>query len=340
MDIKTGLKRVVEGENLSRDEMDTVFNDIMSGNTTDAQTSAFITALRMKGETIEEITGAAEIMREKSVFVRPPSDSFLVDTCGTGGDSSGTFNISTASAFIAAGAGVKVAKHGNRSVSSKCGSADVLDRLGVEISVTPETMEEALEKAGIAFLFAPTLHKAMKYAIGPRKEIGIRTVFNILGPLTNPSRVKNQLIGVYKPELTEVMASVLIKMGSTKGYIVHGLDGFDEISITGRTRVTSFYKGEISTKEITPEDFGFKKAGKREISGDSAEENADILKSVLNGAKGPCRDITLINAGFAIAASDRCKTPKEGIELAEESVDSGNAAKALERLIEVTKAQL
>jgi anthranilate phosphoribosyltransferase len=338
MTVQEAIEAVVGGESLSADDTYGVFNEIMEGKATDAQIAALIVGLRMKGETIEEITGAARSMREKAVHVVPEDKTHLVDTCGTGGDGSNTFNVSTAAAFVAAGAGARVAKHGNRSVSSQCGSADVLESLGVTITVSPETMKECLDEIGICFLFAPLLHKAMKYAIGPRKEIGVRTVFNILGPLTNPAMASSQLLGVFSPDLVEPLASVLNNMGSSKAYVVHGTDPLDEISVSTETRVAELCGGKVTSYSVKPQDFGIEPSNLDLIKGRTAEENAHVIHNVLGGSKGPSRDIVVLNAAFAIAASGRAATPQEGIGLACESIDSGAAMAKLEKLVEKTRS--
>jgi anthranilate phosphoribosyltransferase len=260
----------------------------------------------------------------------------MIDTCGTGGDCAHTFNISTAAAFVAAGAGAIVAKHGNRSVSSKCGSADVLEALGVNINVDAGTMKKCIDEIGICFLFASALHKAMKYAIGPRKEIGIRTIFNILGPLTNPSLAPAQLLGVFSEELTVTMATVLKNMGSTRAYVVHGMDNLDEITTTAETLVAEIADGEVKTYRIKPEDFGFARSPLSALTGGTAVENAAIIREILSGTSGPKRDITVLNAGFAIAASGIACDPRDGIVLAQKSIDSWEAMKKLEGLIKLT----
>jgi anthranilate phosphoribosyltransferase len=339
MNIQEAIRQVTSGgKGLTVSESIDVFTEIMGGKTTDAQIAAFIVALRMRGETPEEITGAATVMREKAVHVLAKDPANVIDTCGTGGDNAGTFNISTAAAFVASGAGAIVAKHGNRSVSSKCGSADVLESLGVNISADPGVMKECLDTIGICFLFASSLHKAMKYAIGPRKEIGIRTIFNILGPLTNPSLASAQLLGVFSPDLTETMAQVLKNMGTRRAYIVHGLDKLDEISICADTRVSELSNGTVRTYVIKPEDFGVKRALHQDILGGSARENAEIIKNILAGKKGPHRDIVLINAAHAIAAAGIVENPKEAMALARDSIDSGAAQEKLRLLKEKTSA--
>jgi len=258
----------------------------------------------------------------------------VVDTCGTGGDRSKTFNISTTAAFVVAGCGIAVAKHGNRSVSSGCGSADVLQALGINIELRPAEVEECLKELGIGFLFAPLFHEAMKYALGPRREIGIRTIFNILGPLTNPANARAQVLGVYDPALTSIMAKVLGRLGSTHAFVVHGSDGLDEITITGETKVSEWYKGRVRNYTIKPQDFGIKKGRLKDLLGGGPEENAKILVGILEGKKGPKRDIVLLNAAAAIIASGKAKGFKEGIKLAEESIDSGAARRKLEVLRE------
>lgn len=337
MTIQDAIKKVIAGENLNVDESVKVFTDIMSGSATDAQIAALIVALRIKGETVDEITGAASVMREKATLVLPSKKDFVIDTCGTGGDSLNTFNISTAAAFVAAGAGATVAKHGNRSVSSKCGSADVLEALGVNISISPEKMKDCLDTVGIGFLFAVSLHKAMKYAIGPRKEIGIRTIFNVLGPLTNPALAPSQLLGVFSPTLTETMAMVLKNIGSRKAYVVHGLDKLDEISISAPTQISEVSNGSVRTYTIQPEDYGLQRANLSDIKGGNSSDNAEIIKSILNGKTGPQRDIVLLNSGFALSASGIASDPEEGIKLAAQSIDSGKALGKLEELIEFTR---
>jgi anthranilate phosphoribosyltransferase len=334
--IQDAIKRVVSGQNLIRDEMIAVFSNIMSGGATDAQIASFITALRIKGETPEEITGAATVMRQMATTVIPASGFFTVDTCGTGGDGSNTFNISTASAFVSSGAGAIVAKHGNRSVSSKCGSADVLEMLGVTIDLQPQQMKECIDSVGICFLFAPLLHKAMKYAIGPRREIAIRTIFNVLGPLTNPANARSQVLGVFTPELTEVIASVLNNLGVARAYVVHGMDGLDEISISAETKISELNNGNINTYTISPEEFGLRRGIKDDLTGGTPVENAAIIRNILTGMKGVQRDVVVLNAAFALAASGVASNPREGIELANRSIDSGKASEILEKLVQYT----
>ena len=310
-------------------------NQIMSGEATDAQIGAFLIALRCKGESVDEVAGFAAVMREKATRITGGSEP-LVDTCGTGGDGSGTFNISTTVAFVAAGAGLCVAKHGNRAMSSKCGSADVLQALGVNVEIGPEHVGTCMDEAGIGFLFAPMLHGAMKHAIGPRKEIGTRTVFNLLGPLTNPAGARRQLLGVFEESLTEKIAGVLRALGSERAFVVHGKDGLDEITITGPTTVTELARGELSTYEIEPADVGFETAPAAALRGGDAAENAKILTAVLEGNAGPRKDVVVMNAAAAIAAGGLAATIAAGISLAEESIASGKALGALEQLREVS----
>ncbi len=328
--IKEAIAKVVDKENLSADEAAQTMEEIMEGVATDAQIASFITALRMKGETVDEITGFTKIMRQKAIPIK--ASGHVIDTCGTGGDKSHTFNISTVSAFIAAGAGAKVAKHGNRSVSSRCGSADCLKSLGVNITAPVNEVERCLNEVGIGFLFAPLLHSSMKYAIRPRREIGIRTVFNILGPMTNPAGAKSQLIGVYSAELTETMAKVLFNLESRHVMVVHGMDGLDEITTTTTTRITELKDGKITTYQITPTDFGLPVARPEDIKGGDEEKNTSICFAILKGEKGPKRDICLLNAGSAIYVADLAESITEGVEMAKKSLDSGAALEKLEKL--------
>ncbi|MBI5343749.1 MAG: anthranilate phosphoribosyltransferase [Deltaproteobacteria bacterium] len=333
--IKEAILKIVKGTDLTEQEMIHVMNEVMTGGASAAQIAAFITALRIKGETVSEITGAARVMREKSTRVIAPSDD-VVDTCGTGGDESMTFNISTAAAFVAAGAGVTVAKHGNRSVSSKSGSADVLRSLGVNIEAGVSRVEECIKEAGIGFLFAPLLHGAMKYAAPVRREIGIRTIFNILGPLTNPAGARRQVVGVYDPALTDMLAKVLYNLGSRRAFIVHGSDGLDEITLAGETRVTELDEGVIKTYHIRPEEFGFERCAPDELKGGDPDVNAGIILDMLKGKKDAKRDIVLLNGAAAITAAGKTHNLKEGIAVARGAVDSGEALKRLEKLKEVT----
>jgi len=337
--IREAIRKVVKGENLSFEEAGAVMRQVMEGKATDAQIGSFLTALNIKGETPEEIAACARVMMEKASPINS-KHPFLVDTCGTGGDGTGSFNISTTVAFVVAGVGLPVAKHGNRSVSSRSGSADVLEALGVKIDLSPSEVELILDKIGIAFLFAPVFHKAMKHAIGPRKEIGIRSIFNVLGPLTNPARVKYQVVGVYDPNLTEVIAVVLDQLEVESAYVVHGAGGMDEISTAGPTRITQLKKGSIKTYEIAPEDFGLSRRKLSDIRGGNAIYNAEITRRVLEGEKGPYREVVLLNAAAAIVVAGAAGDIHEGIKLAEQSIDSGNAMGKLEELVALTNSNL
>lgn len=333
--IKEAIAKVVKGTDLTEPEMIGVMDEIMTGAASPAQIGSFITALRIKGETVSEITGAARVMREKATKVFSPSEH-TIDTCGTGGDESMTFNISTASAFVAAGAGITVAKHGNRSVSSRSGSADVLRALGVNIEAEVSKVEDCLREAGIGFLFAPALHGAMKYAAPVRREIGIRSIFNILGPLTNPAGAKRQVIGVYDPKLTDILAKVLFNLGSEHAFVVRGEDGLDEITLTTETKVTELKDRTIRTYHLKPEDLGFERCSPSELKGGDPELNAEIIEGVLNGDKGPARDVVLLNSAAAICAGSMAKSLEEGIAVARGSLDSGMAFEKLKKLVEIT----
>ncbi|MDK2820234.1 MAG: anthranilate phosphoribosyltransferase [Clostridia bacterium] len=330
--LKPIISKVVEGQSLNEMEAEKAMDIIMSGEGTQAQIGAFLTALRLKGETVEEITGFARSMRRRAASIVPKTRTF-VDTCGTGGDGSQTFNISTTAAFVVAGAGVAVAKHGNRSVSSRCGSADMLEALGIKIDLPPEAVACCLEEVGMAFLFAPVFHSAMKHAAGPRREIGIRTVFNLLGPLTNPASAPCQLMGVYDPNLTETVAGVLKRLGTKRAYVVHGSDGLDEISTTGETKITVLDNGEIKTFNLTPEEVGLPRARLSDLTGGTAEDNANIAKAVLSGEKSPARDIVVLNAAFALLAGGATSNLTKAIEIAKESIDSGRALAKLKAMV-------
>ncbi len=334
--IKNAIDQVITGISLTRQEAAGVMETIMSGDATPSQISAFITGLRLKGETVEEISGCARVMRKMARRIRTPRGRTVVDTCGTGGDRSDTFNISTAAALIAAGAGVTVAKHGNRSVSSRCGSADVLKELGVNIMAPPEVMERCLEEIGIAFLFAPLLHSAMKHAIGPRREIGIRTVFNILGPLANPAGATVQLLGVYSEALTETLARVLGDLKSERAWVVHGADGLDEITLTGGTVVSELKDGRVRTFHLTPGEAGLSPCRPEDLKGGEPAENARIILDILAGKKGPKTDAALLNAGAVILLGGEAGTLPEGVEKARIAVKSGKAMEKLEKLRELT----
>lgn len=343
--IKETIARVVEGRNLTREQARSAMGEIMAGEATAAQIAAYLTALRIKGETIDEITGSAEAMRAKAariVIKRTKKTNIdaddkdfipkvIADTCGTGGDGKHTFNISTAAAFVVSGAGVTVAKHGNRNVSSGCGSADVLEALGVKIDLAPQQAKAVIERIGIGFLFAPLYHSAMKHAIGPRREMGIRTIFNILGPLCNPAGAGAQVVGVYSPALTEPLARVLGKLGAGAALVVHG-GGYDEITITGPTRVSRLHNGRVRTYEVSPEDAGLKTASARALVGGDAAHNAAMIRELLNGKKGPARDAVLLNAAAALLAAGAADNLKSAAARAAISIDSGAAARKLELL--------
>jgi len=328
--IKESLNVLVQGKDLSEPEMIGSMRDIMEGQATDALIASFLTALRIKGETVDEITGAVKVMREKATKIIAPANT--VDTCGTGGDMANTFNISTTSALVVAACGSPVAKHGNRSVSSRSGSADVLEALGIKIDLEPKKVEQCLASTGFGFMFAPLFHPAMKYAIGPRREMGIRTIFNILGPLTNPAGAERQVLGVFNDSLTDVMAGVLANLDVKHAFIVHGEDGLDEITNTDRTKVSELKNGRIDTYFISPEDFGFRMAKKSDLAGGTARENADITIEILKGETGPARDIVIMNSAAALMAGDRAHDLRTAAGMAAESIDSGAALKKLEEI--------
>jgi anthranilate phosphoribosyltransferase len=329
--IKKAIGQIVEGRDLTERQAATVMTEIMEGKATPAQIASFLTALRIKGETVPEITGCARVMREKALGLKIDSSN-LVDTCGTGGDQAQTFNISTTAAFVVAGAGLKVAKHGNRSVSSSCGSADLLEALGVNINLGPEGVEKAINKIGIGFLFAPQFHQAMKYAASPRQEIGIRTIFNILGPLTNPACARAQLVGVYKEELVMILAKVLRNLGCQRAFVVHSKDGLDEISIAAPTIIAELSHKKIRCYEINPKDFGLSRRSLEEIRGGDVAHNVQIVLSVLSGEKGPAREIVLLNAAAAMVVGGKVDSLAEGISVAAHSINVGAAYKKLEDL--------
>lgn len=342
--IQEAIFSVVMGKDLTQKEMKEVFREIMSGKATEAQMAAFLTALRIKKETPEEIAAAASVMRENMVKINATTGvvvdreeinadmETILDTCGTGGSGTNTFNISTATAFVVAGAGVKVAKHGNRSASSRCGSADVLEALGVNITLPPQDAARAIKEIGICFMYAPTFHPAMKNVAKVRREIGIRTIFNILGPLASPASANAQIMGVYEASLVEVIANVLRLLKSRRAFVVHGLDTLDEISITGPTLVGELKNGRVKSYLIRPEDFGFSPASPSAIEGGDAQTNARIVLEVLKGEKSPRRDVVLMNAAAALVVAEKCRSLKEGVKLAEESIDSGKALAKLEAL--------
>lgn len=336
--IQEAIRKAVEGVHLTEDEAAAAMEAIMEGEATPAQIAAFITALRIKGETVDEIAGCARVMREKAAKITPRRTP-LVDTCGTGGDDANTFNISTAAAFVAAAAGAAVAKHGNRSVSSRCGSADVLEALGVRIDLTPDAVRECIDQVGIGFLFAPLFHSGMRHAVGPRKEIGIRSVFNVLGPLTNPASAQAQVVGVYDAALTEPLARVLGRLSVREAYVVHGQPRLDEISISGETQVSHLKDGEVHTFRIRPEDAGLKTWPAETIAGGDAQHNAAIIRSVLKGKEGPQRDVVLLNAAAALLVAGLAKDLMDGVARAAESIDRGRAYEKLEALIEFTRSR-
>lgn len=347
--IKESISKIVTGEDLTEAEMEKTMDEIMSGEATPAQIGAFITGLRIKGETVEEITGAARAMRAKATKIEVGNqlvnidrddinveDETILDIVGTGGDGTRTFNVSTTTAFVAAGAGLKVAKHGNRAVSSMCGSADVLENLGVNLDITAADVERCVREIGIGFLFAPLFHGAMKHAAGPRKELGIRSIFNLLGPVTNPAGASVMVLGVYELDLTEKIALVLKNLGTREAFVVCGEGTFDEISICGPTKISYLKGGNVSTFQITPEDYGFKRASIEDIVGGNSMENADIIRRILDGERGAKRDMVMLNAAAAFVGSGLADDFSQGIRIGEESIDSGRAREKLDRLIEFT----
>jgi anthranilate phosphoribosyltransferase len=330
------LEKIIKRQDLQQAEMSEMITAIFSGEITDAQIGAFMAALATKGETFEELAGAAQAMRRKAVRVEVPAAT-VVDTCGTGGDGANTFNISTTTAFVVAGCGVTVAKHGNRSVSSKCGSADLLETLGVNLNTDPEIVEEAISEIGIGFLFAPLFHGAMKYAIAARKEVGLRSIFNMLGPLTNPAGANCQLLGVYAPQLTEMFAQALKMLGSKRAFVVHGHEGLDEISVCAPTRISELNEGQIRTYDITPEQFFGEAADPRELAGGDPARNAKITRRILEGETGPRRNVVLLNAAVCLVAAGVAENINNGIEKAAAAVDSGTAVAKLDALVKYTK---
>jgi len=335
--IKEAIARIAAGADLSMAEAAEVMSEIMQGEATPAQLGAFITALRIKGETAAEIAGCARIMRENAVRVKSQRAD-LVDTCGTGGDGSGTFNISTTVAFVVAGAGLGVAKHGNRSVSSRCGSADLMQALGVRIDLSPMQVAHCIDEVGIGFLFAPALHPAMKYAAAVRQEIGLRTIFNLLGPLANPARIRRQLLGVYSAYLTETLAEVLQAMGSERAFVVHGADGLDELSTTGINRVSELRCGQVRTYALDPQELGLPLASLSDLAGGDLEKNAEITREVLGGQKGPRRDVVLLNAAAVLAVGGKARDLREGLAQAAQSIDRGKAFEKIGELVEMSRS--
>lgn len=337
MDIKSALQTILKREDLGHEDMVEVMRSIMTGQATPAQIGGFLIGLRMKGETVTEITAAAEVMRELATPVQVDAPH-LVDTCGTGGDGISTFNISTASAFVVAAAGGRVAKHGNRSVSSRSGSADVLEAAGVKLDINAAQVAQCIEQIGVGFMFAPLHHSAMKHAIGPRQEMGVRTVFNLLGPLTNPAGAPHQVMGVFSRDWVEPIAEVLRNLGSRHVLVVHAEDGMDEISLNAPTFVAELKQGEIRTYSITPEQFGFNRAGLETIAVQDVAHSLETLCGVLQGKPGPARDIVLLNAGAALYAADVAESMESGIAKAAQAIDSGAASDTLERLIQLSQS--
>lgn len=330
------LERLLRRENLAYDDARALMQVIVSGELSEPQIAGVLIALRAKGETTDEIAGFVSVLRDKAIRVTPSRER-LVDTCGTGGDGTHTFNISTAAAIVAAGAGVAIAKHGNRALSSKCGSSDVLDALGVR-AVAPERVAQIIDEIGIGFMFAPAHHPALRHAAGVRRDLGVRTVFNLLGPLANPAFVKRQLVGVFDPSLTETVALVLASLGSEKVYVVHGSDGSDEVTVTGETRVTLLDDGHVTTSSFAPESVGIERANARALTGGTPEENAKTIVAILDGARGAKRDAVVLNAAFVIVVAGRADSIAEGVSLAAASIDEGRAKDVLERLRAATRA--
>ncbi len=336
MDMQAAIRAVTEGNNLSAEEMSSVMRLIMTGEATQAQIGGFLIGLRMKGETVDEIAAAAQVMRELATPVTVSGDH-LVDTCGTGGDASGAFNISTASAFVVAAAGAQVAKHGNRSISSKSGSADVLEAAGVNLDLTAEQVAQCVEQLGVGFMFAPKHHGAMKHAIGPRKEMGVRTIFNVLGPLTNPAGAPNQVLGVFSEQWLEPLAQVLGRLGSHHVLVVHSEDGMDEISIGAATQVAELKEGAVTCYQVTPEQFGMQRTNISAIAVDSAAASLVLIKQVFANQSGPARDIVALNAGAAIYAAGLADSLEAGVEKAAEQIASGAAAEKLDALVTLSQ---
>ncbi|KPJ54614.1 MAG: anthranilate phosphoribosyltransferase [Planctomycetes bacterium DG_58] len=336
--IREMISKVVKGEDLTQEEARDVMNEIMSGECTPAQIGSYLTALSIKGETVDEVTGSAMVMREKATHI-DPGEGTVVDTCGTGGDHFGTFNISTAVAFVMAGAGLKVAKHGNRAASSHSGSADVLMELGVKVDADFPVVERCMREANIGFLYAVRHHSSMKYAIGPRREMGIRTIFNILGPLTNPAGAPHQLLGVFSAHLAEFIASVLKNLGSRHACVVHGHDGMDEVTTCDETTVAELAEGRIKTYAVKPEDFDISRAALDALVVESPAQSAQVIRDVFAGKEGPPRDIVLLNSAFAFLAADRAETAVDGLAIAREVIARGKAAEALDKLVEISNAE-
>jgi anthranilate phosphoribosyltransferase len=339
-DFKTAIAAAVDGKSLPEETAYEAMGHIMDGHATPAQLAGFLVAMRMKGETVEELTGFARAMRERCALIAPKVSGRLTDTCGTGGAPIKTFNVSTLSAFVAAGAGVPVAKHGNRAVTSRSGSADVLEALGANLALEPERVKHVIETVGVGFLFAPNFHPAMKHAIGPRRELGIRTVFNVLGPLTNPARAQSQVLGVYHPSLVAKLTPVLKNLGVKDAMVVHGEGGLDEISPFGPTRVGRVADGVVSYSTLNPEEFGFKRVSPDDVRGGDPKESAAVFRRVLSGEKGPHADTVVMNAAAAAVVGGRAKDMKEGVVVARESIESGRALDKLRRFVEATGGML
>ena len=335
--IANAIRRALEGQHLEREEMHDLFGQMMDGSASDVSKTALLVALRMKGETADEIAGAALAMRERVTPLDVDRDD-LVDTCGTGGDGSGTFNISTVAALVAAGAGANVAKHGNRAVSSSCGSADVLSALGVHIDLDAAQMSEVLRRAGIAFLFAPKLHPAMAAVSAVRRELGVRTIFNVLGPLTNPAFARRQILGVYSERLVEIVAHVLAALGARHALVVHSRDGLDEISVSAATRVCEVRDGEVRSYEVTPEELGVRRHAVESLAGGDARTNATIAREILSGGNGARHDVVAVNAGAALYVSGAAPSIRDGVALAKESIASGRAYAKLQQLVSESNA--
>jgi anthranilate phosphoribosyltransferase len=334
--IQEYLRKITARQNLTEEEMTEAMTQIMSGEATDAQIGALMGALATKGETFEELAGAAKAMRRKAARIHCPAPT-IVDTCGTGGDGAQTFNISTTAAFVVAGCGVTVAKHGNRSISSRCGSADLLEALGVQLDVEPEIVEEAVQEIGIGFLFAPLFHGAMRHAANARKEVGTRSIFNMLGPLTNPGGANCQLLGVYAPELTEMFAEALKLLGTRRALVVHGHDGLDEISVCAATRVSELNDGMVTTYDLSPEQLLGRTSNPEGLKGGDPETNADITRGVLSGDTGPARDVVVVNAAAALISAGKVDGFSQGIRVAEEAIDQGAASEKLDALVRFTQ---
>ncbi len=333
--IKDAIVKLADRADLTDKEAEEVMLDIMEGRATPSQIAAYLMGLRLKGETVDEIVGSARAMRAKSIRIRA-ADPCVVDTCGTGGDRANTFNISTTAAFVVAGSGLTVAKHGNRSVSSRSGSADVLAALGVCIDLSVERVEECVNEVGMGFLFAPLYHGAMKHCAGPRQEMGVRTILNVLGPLTNPASAAAQIVGVYEERLTGLLAQVLVRLGSQHCFVVHGMDGLDEVTLTDRTRIAEGKAGVVSSYFVQPSEFGLERVPPKELQGGTPEENARVTREILQGRTGPKRDVVCLNAAAALVAGGKAKTLQEGFELARMVIDRGAAWEKLERLVEFT----